>query len=199
MQTGAVTSFVTVFSYIRPMRKVYHFKVVRMVLLLFVCAPAFVAASVFLLADQPHNPVIWIISVAGILFFGGMLVVGIINVPHLIRNSEALILTPQGLTIHHAGKQRQNFIAWEEIVGFSESYIKNNHFIAIHLRDPDREIDRERNVFYRTMMNLNMGYTGTPYNISPDALRCKSDELISTLAQYLETYGLPAPDIHSKK
>lgn len=181
------------------MRKVYHFKVVRMVLLLFVCAPAFVAASVFLLADQPHNPVIWVISVAGILFFGGMLVVGIINVPHLIRNSEALILTPQGLTIHHAGKQRQNFIAWEEIVGFSESYIKNNHFIAIHLRDPDREIDRERNVFYRTMMNLNTRYAGTPFNISPDTIRCNSDELIMTLVKYLEQYGQSAQDASDKK
>lgn len=76
------------------MRKAYHFKVVRMLLLL-VGAPVFVAASVFLLADRPHSPVVWIISGAGILFFGGALVVGVINAPRLIGNSEALILTPE--------------------------------------------------------------------------------------------------------
>lgn len=180
------------------MRKAYHFKVVRMLLLLLVGAPVFVAASVFLLADRPHSPVVWIISGAGILFFGSALVVGVINAPRLIGNSEALILTPQGLTICHAGKRRQNFIAWKRIAGFSESRIQSNRFIAVHLHDPYLEIDRERNVFYRTMMNFNTRYAGTPYSISPNAIRCDSDELIATLVNYLEQYGQSAQDASDK-
>lgn len=173
------------------MQKVYHFKVVRMVLLLFLAAPAFVAASIWLLADQPDKWGLWVICGAGILFFGGAIIVGIINVQHLVRNSEALILTPQGLTLFHAGKRRQTFIPWDQIIGFTKTYIRGNLFIAVHLRKPKREIDRERNRCYRTLMKLNKWCTGTPYHIAPDAIRCNSDELIATLARYFEQYGRP--------
>lgn len=48
-------------------------------------------------------------------------------------------------------------------------------------------------------MNFNTRYAGTPYSISPDAIRCDSDELIATLVNYLEQYGQSAQDASDKK
>lgn len=179
--------------------KVYRFKIVRMVLLLLLGAPAFVAASVWLLVNQTDKWAVWGISGAGILFFGGVFVMGITNVPHLIRNNEALILTPHGLTLFHAGKRRKTFIAWDEITGFTETWIKGNLFIAVHLRKPRREIDRERSRWYRMLMNLNLRQTGTPYHIAPSTIHCNSGELIATLVDYLERYGRSAPSAPGEK
>lgn len=180
------------------MRKVYRFRIVKNAFLLLVGAPSFVVACVWLLVQRSDHPLIWVISLAGILFFGGTFLLGLYALPHLACNSEALILTPEALTLRQIGRKRQTVIRWTEIAGFSEQYIKSSHFIILHLHTPAPHIARERNMFWRTLMKLNTQCAGSPYSLSPDSIHCKADELLRTLLHYLETYGQHPADRENK-
>lgn len=171
------------------MRKIYHFRVVKFALLMLVAAPAIVAMSVLVVLHDPGKPIFWIIALLGVLFFGGCFLLGAVMLPRLIRNSEALILTPESLTIRQVGRTEPVILRWTEIAGFSEKYIKNNHFIAVHLHRTAPAIARERNCFRKMLMKLDTRYTGSPYNIGMSTIRCNADELLRTLVHYLETYG----------
>lgn len=199
LQTGGRDRIVAAFSYICAMRKVYHYRVARQALLLLAVAPAFVALCVLLLAERSDNLFIWIVSLLGILFFGGAFLIGLIDIPRMVRNSEALILTPEALTIRQIGRPTQSVIRWTEIAGFSELYIKGQHFISPQLRSPEPHFARERNSLLRTLMKLNTRVAGSPYNIAPDSLRCDPDELIATLVGYLEKYGRTEADAACKR
>lgn len=171
------------------MRKIYHFRVVKFALLMLVAAPIFVAMSVWLIQKAPDSPSSWIIALLGVLFFGGCFLLGAVMLPRLMRNSEALVLTPESLTIRQIIRTAEIVLRWSEIAGFSEKYIKNNHFIAVHLHRTAPAIARERNCFRKMLMKLDTRYTGSPYNIGTPTIRCDADELVRTLVEYLEAYG----------
>lgn len=173
------------------MRKVSRFRVVEVALPMLAGAPSVVAACMWILLQRPDHPPVWILSLAGIAFFGGTFLLGLYSLPQIIRDSEAVILTPQALILRQIGSRGQTAIRWTEIAGFSEQYIKSSHFIILHLRTPAPHIARERNPFRRTLMKLNTRYAGSPYSLSPNSIRCKDDELLRTLQHYLETYGQP--------
>lgn len=171
------------------MRKIYHFRVVKFALLMLVAAPAFVAISVWLILKYPGSLFSWTVALLGVLFFGGCFLLGVVMLPRLIRNSEALILTPESLTIRQVGRTAEIVLRWTEIVGFSEKYIINNHFIAVNLHRTAAAIALERNCFRKMLMKLDTRCTGSPYNIGTPTIRCDADELVRTLVQYLEAYG----------
>lgn len=171
------------------MRKIYRFRVVKFALLMLVAAPAIVAMSVLVVLHDPGKPIFWIIALLGVLFFGGCFLLGAVMLPRLIRNSEALILTPESLTIQQVGRTEPVILRWTEIADFSERHIINIHFIAVLLYRTAPAIARERNCFRKMLMKLDTRYTGSPYNISTSTIRCDADELVRTLVQYLEAYG----------
>ncbi|WP_418991274.1 STM3941 family protein [Alistipes sp.] len=180
------------------MRKVYHYRVVRLALLLLVAAPAFVAVGIRLLVLRPDSVTIWLVSVPCILFFGGTFLLGLVNLPRMVRDSTALILTPEAMTLRHPGREEQTQIQWTEIVGFTERYIKGQHFVIPQLRTPAPRIAREHNPLWRSVMKLNTLYDGSPYSISTNSLRCDPDELVTTLVAYLEKYGSPASETEGR-
>lgn len=175
------------------MRKVYHFRVVRIALLLLVAAPLFVAIGIGLIVKEPDNLFFWIIALLAVLFFGSCFIIGLMMLPRLMRNSEALVLTPRDLTIRQVRSAEAIVLRWAEIEGFSEQYIKSEHFITVHLRHAAPVIARERNRLVRLMLKINTWYTGSPYSIGTKTIRCKPDELIKTLVEHLETFGVKEP------
>lgn len=175
------------------MRKVYHFRVVQIALLLLVAAPLFVAIGIGLVVREPGNVFFWILTLLALLFFGGGFVLGLLMLPRLMRNSEALILTPRSLTIRQVRSAEEIVLPWTEITGFTEQYIKSEHFITVHLQQAAPVIARERNRLVKWMLMMNIRFTGSPYSIGTKTIRCKPDELVQTLVEYLETYGLQEP------
>lgn len=171
------------------MRKVYHFRVIRMALLLLVAAPLFVAVGIRLVAEESGNLFFWILTILALLFFGGCFIMGLFMLPRLMRNSEALILTPRSLTIRQVQSAQEIVLPWTEITGFTEQYIKSEHFITVHLQQTAPVIARERNQLVKLIMKMNTWYTGSPYSIGTKTIRCKPDELIRSLVEHLETYG----------
>ena len=170
------------------MKKIYRFKVLRMAALQLLCAPAFVAGGVLIIHLRPQNPIVWIIGSLGILFFGACFILGIGILRQLSRNSEALILTPEKITIRQPnGKQYE--LKWSEIRFFHEIRLQGQSFIAVVTHETPKEVGRERNRFRLLMMKWNSRLTGSTINISPDSICCKRDELYKTLCGYLEKYG----------
>lgn len=171
------------------MRKVYHFRVVQTALLLLIVSPAFVAMGGWLVMQKPGNPLYWLVALLALLFFGGGFVLGLFMLPRLMRNSEALILTPRSLTIRQVRSADQIVLPWTEIAGFSEKHISGQHFITVHLHRIAPAIARERSRLVKLLMKMNIYYTGSPYNIGTQNIRCRPDELLLTLVRHLETYG----------
>lgn len=170
------------------MRKVYHFKIFRTAALLLLCAPAFVTASFLLIRLRPGNLLMWITGCAGILFFGGCFIAGLYILRRLTQNSEALILTPERLTVRQPNG-RQYDLKWNEIQFFREIHLKGQAFIAVITSEPLKPAAQEHNRFRLWLMGLNRWLTGSAINISPDSIHCRQEELYETLCEYLEKYG----------
>ena len=170
------------------MKRIYRFKVLRMAALLLLCAPAFVACGVLLIRLRPQNPLIWIIGCLGILFFGACFIYGLGILRQLSRNCEALILTPEKITIRQPnGKQYD--LKWSEIRGFNEIRLQSQSFIAVVTYEIPEEARQERNRFRMRLAKWNRSLTGSAINISPDLISCQRNELYKTLCRYLEKYG----------
>ena len=99
------------------MRKVYHFKMLRTAALILIGAPAFGAAGLLLIRLHPGNLPVRIVGYAGILFFGGCFAAGLLVLRRLARNSEALTLTPEKLTVRQPNG-REYALKWNEIRSF---------------------------------------------------------------------------------
>ena len=102
------------------MRKVYHFKMLRTAALILIGAPAFGAAGLLLIRLHPGNLPVRIVGYAGILFFGGCFAAGLLVLRRLARNSEALTLTPEKLTVRQPNG-REYALKWNEIRSFREA------------------------------------------------------------------------------
>lgn len=170
------------------MRTVYHFRILRTFVLLLLCSPAFVAAGIWIIRLRPDKPAIWIAGMAAVLFFGVSTIWGLFIVLRLAHNSEALILTPKGITIRLLNGGIYN-LEWRDIRLFREVYIKQNRFLAVETHQPLLPAAQENNRLRLRVMKLDRRITGAMINIPADSIKAKYDELYATLWRYLEQYG----------
>ena len=182
----AVTGYVTAFLYLCGMRKVYHFKMLRTAAPILLGAPAFVAAGLIRL--HPDNLPVRIAGYAGILFFGGCFAAGLLVLRRLARNSEALTLTPEKLTVRQPNG-REYALKWNEIRSFREADINGQPFIAVITSEPQKPAVQSHNRLRLWLRRLDERLTGSAINISPSSIHCRRDELYATLCEYLEKYG----------
>ena len=94
----------------------------RTAALILIGAPAFGAAGLLLIRLHPGNLPVRIVGYAGILFFGGCFAAGLLVLRRLARNSEALTLTPEKLTVRQPNG-REYALKWNEIRSFREADI----------------------------------------------------------------------------
>ena len=159
------------------MRKVYHFKMLRTAALILIGAPAFGAAGLLLIRLHPGNLPVRIVGYAGILVLR-----------RLARNSEALTLTPEKLTVRQPNG-REYALKWNEIRSFREADINGQPFIAVITSEPQKPAVQSHNRLRLWLRRLDERLTGSAINISPSSIHCRRDELYATLCEYLEKYG----------
>ena len=149
----------------------------------------FVAGSVwmFLHAEEMHRNPLLIegIAIMGIFFFGlGILVA----IRMLLSKQLILVIDSRGLGVN-VRKSDDEYIPWSEIIGFQEIKIRQVRLIVIVVNDPQKWVEKEKNLFRRKVMQVNMTNYGSPFNISATGLDLNHEKLMTELKRYHQKYS----------
>jgi len=114
-----------------------------------------------------------IVGTAGILFFG----LGVcVAARQLIRNRLLLVIDAEGIDVA-PNRPTSEKIPWRQVEGFSEVNIHGTKIIAIHVKDAEERIARERNAARRRLMRFNLDYCGAPFGIGTNTASIGHAEL----------------------
>lgn len=105
--------------------------------------------------------VFFLTGLASVLFFG---LVAVVMLAKLARTNAGLILDEEGLTDHSSGLPA-GFIPWNDIRKISVTTTGNQRFLVIHVKKPEKYLDREPNLLKRTAMRMNYKLSGSPIHI----------------------------------
>ncbi|MEM7765695.1 MAG: STM3941 family protein [Pseudomonadota bacterium] len=155
-------------------------------LLLLLGALAFVAMGIWMLTlsgddirmgRRFNNPIfVKTIGIVAIVFFGFC---AIFAFRKLLDSAPALIISSEGL-VDNASGLAPGAIRWSEIADIGEYMVQGQRFIAILLVDPEPFVEKGSRLT-RMLARANAGMSGTPVNISTNALRIDHDALLSLL------------------
>ncbi len=95
--------------------------------------------------------------------------------PGLILNSEGII--------DRSGLVFAGTVLWEDIEGISNTKIVFSDCINVKVKNPQKYINRQGNLFNRTWLQLENNRYGSPVNISVNGLRIKFKALFSIVQQ----------------
>lgn len=127
-----------------------------------------------------RNPtVVTIVGVAAIVFFGFCALYALRKLP---GNKPGLIIDESGLT-DNSGAVSAGKILWTDIDDFSIIAIQKQHFILLHVKNPQDYIDRQTGVFKKKMMQMNFKLYGSPLTINSNGLKITFDELHKLIAE----------------
>ncbi len=152
----------------------------------------FIALGIWMLINannftgwKARNPILTQgIGVISIIFFGFGIFVGI---KRLIKTELALIIDSKGLNVNPK-KSLSEYIEWKDILGFREIKIKSTRIIIIRVKNPDQWIEKEKSFFRRKLMQFNLNYYDSPFNISAAGLDIRYKELKDKLNSYFKEY-----------
>ena len=150
---------------------------------------AFVALSIWIgsIADTQtrYNPLYMKgVAIVGVAFAG---LCGIYICFKVFDTRPGLIIDKEGI-VDNSSAVAFGRIPWEDIVGLKVGEVAGQKFVTIEVNEPQKYI--EQGSSWKRMMNAaNMKMTGSPINISSNALRLKFDDLLTVLTDALETYN----------
>ena len=127
-----------------------------------------------------RNPtIVSIVGVAAILIFGVLAFYALRKLPD---NKPGLIMDESGLT-DNSSAVSAGHILWTDINDLSVMTIQKQHFILLHVKNPQDYIGRQTGAFKRKMMQLNFKMYGSPLTISSNGLKITFDELHQLIAE----------------
>lgn len=124
------------------------------------------------------------IGVISILFFGLGIYAGIKG---LIATRLILIISPKGLNVDPS-KSKNDFIGWNEILGFDEINIHGTKIMIINVEKPTSWVEKEENPLRKQLMKYNIENYSSPFNISANGLNISHAQLKEKLNLYFNTY-----------
>jgi hypothetical protein len=119
--------------------------------------------------DSFMQPLAGILSMA---FFG---LTGAIGIRKLLDNRPGLIINEQGIHDNSSGLSA-GFIPWEDIENIGEITIKNQTFLQIFVKDPQKYLNRAQG-WQKPAQKINYQWYGSVINISANSLKISFLEL----------------------
>ncbi|MFT3825025.1 MAG: STM3941 family protein [Chitinophagaceae bacterium] len=164
---------------------------------LFFFSLLFVAVGTWILIAQPsssnfllNNPVLRniagagsaLMGLAGVLFF----------VRKLFVKEPAFVIDETGFT-DRSGAVAAGRINWADVASIFEKSIQvsiasKQRFIVIMLKDPEAYMAQQPGKMKQRLMQANTRYSGSPVNISVNAMAISFEELKALLQQRLEAF-----------
>src|SRR5690242_14050541 len=143
-------------------------------LLLTTIGAVFVMVGIFLLRSSDVEE--RLAGIAGIAFFGLCMLYAIWR---LVRPTPALIIHPSGIFDNASGLSA-GFLRWDEIKGAFVARIRNQHFLAIDVKDVEALLSRQSGL-KASMMKMNVKLVGAAVNIPANTLPISLEELIHNI------------------
>jgi hypothetical protein len=128
-----------------------------------------------------NSTVIYVVGISAILFFS---LCFLLMIKKLGDNSSGLIISDKGV-MDNSGGVSAGQILWTDIESISVIEIHHQKLIMIHVKNPQRYIDRQTNTFKRGLAKLNLNTYGTPISISANGLKISFAELFKILTERL--------------
>ena len=116
---------------------------------------------------------------SSIIFFGFC---GLEGIKKINDAAPGLILNQNGFTDNSSGIPA-GFVPWSDVKKIEEYQIKNQHFIAVIVTEPDKYI-QTGNIAQRMFKRANLKMCGAPINISTVCLKVKHDDLLAMFNKY---------------
>ncbi|MRJ10387.1 hypothetical protein EDL98_04745 [Ornithobacterium rhinotracheale] len=152
----------------------------------------FVAVSIWILlapesADDEFFKSVFvkIIAYTGIVFFG---IIGVLGSIQLLSKKSALIINEKGIT-DNTTMVSLGFIPWDEIQQIQMTDVMNQRFLMVILKDPKRNIARQKNPLKKILNKLNYRLYGSPVGIPVNNLKISAEELKQELQTWSERYS----------
>lgn len=138
----------------------------------------------FATARYPKN-IIFIIGIIGILFFG---LCAVFIASKVIRKKPGLIINDEGI-IDNSNATSVGLIAWDDITGMKTLAIASSKIIVIETSNPEKYIERAKNMISKKAMKANNKMYGSPLSIISNALKIKFADLENLVAEHIEKRG----------
>lgn len=159
-------------------------------LLFTVCgATIFVVLGFYMILRMAHdqnefNPLLLQgVGFVSVVFFGAIAIFGS---KRLFTPSPGLVIDDKGIIDNSSGVSI-GLIEWNDIKGITKTQVMSNHFLLIHVVNPEKYLTRANKAKAR-MMTANMKMVGTPISISPNTLLCNFAELEEIVTTAFENH-----------
>jgi len=127
--------------------------------------------------------VIRISGIAGVLFFG----VGIIFIGwKLFDNKPGLIIDEFGIT-NNTNATSMGLIEWNDITGIEKKQVMSTRFLLLHVNNPEKYIQRAKNIISKRAIEMNFKTYGTPISITSNSLKINFEELETLITREFKT------------
>ena len=167
----------------------------KKIFLLFIASVFFVIFG-FLGAIKPEdfvstifrNPeIIRISGILGVCFFG----IGIIFIARkLFDNKPGLIIDHYGIT-NNTNAMNMGLIEWEDITGIEKKQVMSTKFLILLTNNPEKYINRAKNIISKQAMNMNNKTYGSPISITSNSLKINFDDLEKIITSEFEKRKKP--------
>jgi len=135
--------------------------------------------------DSHYEPgYVQAVGIAALTVFG---LCGIYGITKLFDNRPGLILDRDGI-VDNSSALALGRVAWLDIYEIRVSTISRQKFLTLMVRDPEQYIQRA-GLLVRLLKSGSIGLTGSPINISANALRITLAELEKMVRDYWHRFG----------
>lgn len=129
---------------------------------------------------------VFIVGIIGVTFFGICL---LYYVRKMFDKTPGLIINDKGIYDNASGISA-GFIPWMDIIEIKETIVVNQQFINILVKNPDKYIERQKNVLKRKLVQINYKSFGTVIAIPSVAINSEFKELKRILQQEFEKHKI---------
>ncbi len=117
--------------------------------------------------------IIRVSGIAGVCFFG----IGIIFITKkLFDNKPGLIIDKFGIT-DNTNATSIGLIEWDDITMVERKQIMSTKFLLLHVKNPEKYIERGKNGISKRAIQMNFRTYGTPISITSNSLKINFEEL----------------------
>ncbi len=162
----------------------------KKIILLFIAGLVFVIFG-YLGAIRPEdfvstifrNPeIIRISGIAAVSFFG----LGIIFIARkLFDKKPGLIIDEFGIT-DNTNATSMGLIEWNDITRVEKKQVMSTKFLILHTNNPEKYINRAKNIISKQAMNMNYKTFGSPISIISSSLKINFDDLEKMITSEFE-------------
>lgn len=130
------------------------------------------------------STMVLIVGILGVTFFGICL---LFYARKMFDKTPGLIVNDKGIYDNASGIS-VGFIPWNDIVEIKETVVINQSFVNIVVKNPDKYIETQKNIFKRKLVQINYNFFGTVIAIPSVSINSEFNDLKRILQQEFEKH-----------